>query len=68
MKDGNTTLSVPKDFAETLRMHYNGHNDMQRLENWAENQEDNSNNNSITLTEIESAVESALKTVLQIKS
>jgi len=61
MKDGNTTLSVPKDFAQTLRTDYDGHNDMKRLENWADSSNDSSNNNAITLTEIESAVESALK-------
>lgn len=36
MSDENTTLSVPKDFAETLRQDFDGSNDWQRLHNWAE--------------------------------
>lgn len=31
----NTTLAVPKEFAETLREEYDGRNDRERLENWA---------------------------------
>jgi len=36
MSDENTTLSVPKDFAENLRQDFDGSNDWQRLHNWAE--------------------------------
>ena len=84
MKEGNTTLSVSKEFAQTLRNDYDGRNDKERLESWAKQFENDSynkditenwidelaekinqsNNNSITLTEIESAVESALKSNL----
>ena len=36
MKEDNTTLSVPKDFADRLRQNFDGSNDWQRLHNWAE--------------------------------
>jgi len=36
MGEENTTLSVPKDFANRLRDNYRGSNDWQRLHNWAE--------------------------------
>ena len=35
MKEDNTTLSVPKDFANKLRQDFEGSNDWQRLHNWA---------------------------------
>lgn len=31
-----STLAVPKDFVEDLRDNYEGDNDKERLENWAE--------------------------------
>jgi len=36
MKEGNTTLSVPKEFAEHLREDVEGGNDYERIHNWAE--------------------------------
>lgn len=36
MKEGNTTLSVPKEFAEHLREDVKGGNDYERIHNWAE--------------------------------
>mgnify|MGYP006275067191 CR=1 FL=1 len=38
----NTTLSVPEEFAEDLRENYEGSNDLERLENWAEQFESDS--------------------------
>jgi len=37
--DGKTTLSVDKGFAQMLRQQFEGRNDMERLENWADQQE-----------------------------
>ena len=35
-KDQQTTLAVTKEFAHTLREDFDGSNDMERLNNWAE--------------------------------
>jgi len=52
MKEGNTTLSVPNDFADTLRSEFNGRNDMERLENWADRHSNDSYNKDITHEDI----------------
>lgn len=35
MKEGNTTLSVPREFANHLREDVDGNNDYERIHNWA---------------------------------
>lgn len=52
MKEGNTTLSVPKDFASRLRKDYDGHNDLERLENWKSEDTKDSYNEDITNKEL----------------
>lgn len=74
----NTTLSIPKDFAEHLRSEFEGSNDWQRLHNWAqETYKDNdidsiveeikeireSYKNSITQEDIRRACEEAIRNV-----
>jgi hypothetical protein len=56
VKEGNTTLSVPKEFADHLRDDIDGANDYQRLHNWAEENYSDSYNNSITLEDIRDAM------------
>ena len=57
MKEGNTTLSVPKELAEHLRQDIDGRNDYERLHNWAEKEYGQSNNKDITLEEIKELLE-----------
>ena len=67
MKEGNTTLSVPKDFAQELREDYDGHNDLERLENWKSEESNDSYNEDITVdyVEIESIVENHADRVIK---
>jgi len=57
MKEGNTTLSVPKEFAEHLRKDFSGSNDFERLENWASDIGKDSYNKDITNEDLLEAIE-----------
>lgn len=57
--DGNTTLSVPKEFADMLRKDFDGRNDIERLRQWSERntEEKESYNNSINTESIRSDIQ-----------
>jgi len=61
MSDEMTTLAVPKEFAENLRQEYKGGNDLERLEDWADDNSDEGYKNSITVDDVEDAVSRAIE-------
>lgn len=61
MAERNTTLAVSKDFAEKLRKEYDGHNDEERLENWALDCYESSYKESISLEDVEIAVTNVIE-------
>lgn len=57
-----TTLSVSKGFAEKLRNEYEGSNDFERLENWADSRDSGDDyKNVISLDDLDDTVRSALR-------
>lgn len=61
--NSKTTLSVDKDFAEMLRQRFEGRNDQERLENWAESEQETqeSYNNPISYDDMENLLTSKLE-------
>ncbi len=64
MEEEETTLRVPKDFAEHLRNDVDGHNDYKRLQNWKNNDTEESYTDCINLNDIEDAVENLLNSTV----
>jgi len=60
MSDEMTTLAVPKEFAENLRQEYDGGNDLERLEDWADDCSEQGYKNPITVDDVEDAVSRAI--------
>jgi len=56
-----TTLAVTKDFASTLRDEYDGHNDEERLKNWAYDIYDDGYKDSITVDDVDDVIREALR-------
>jgi len=61
MSDEMTTLAVPKEFAENLRQEYDGGNDLERLEDWADNSSEEPYKNVISVDDVEDAVSRAIE-------
>jgi len=60
MSDEMTTLAVPKEFAENLRQEYKGGNDLERLQDWADDCSEQGYKNPITVDDVEDAVSRAI--------
>jgi len=60
MSDEMTTLAVPKEFAENLRQEYDGGNDLERLQDWADDCSEEGYKNPITVDDVEDAVSRAV--------
>jgi len=60
MSDEMTTLAVPKEFAENLRQEYDGGNDLERLQDWANDNSEEGYKNPITVDDVEDAVSRAI--------
>jgi len=61
MSDEMTTLAVPKEFAENLRQEYDGGNDLERLQDWADDCSEEGYKNPITVDDVEDAVSRAIE-------